>query len=134
MSLPAVFDETLFELAPLPASFPSAFAIVTGYATMGEVWSDEANAAADAALADQIAAAGWAAHRVTGWAPLPSGAVHAEPGWAVGCTRAAGIALGAAFRQVAVWWVSGDALECVACEGTERRMLPGGFRSRWRFR
>jgi hypothetical protein len=45
-----VYLETQIRCPQLPERWPTAFAILTGYATTGEAWSPERNAAADQAM------------------------------------------------------------------------------------
>ena len=135
MALPEVFDGTLFDGGPLPADFPSSFAIITAWATTGETWTDERNAAADAALQAELSRRGLAHHRITGWAPVDGDGVHAEPGWAVVCDRQEAVALGIQFEQRAVFFIEDDRLSILSCvPGEGDRVLAGGFRARRRTR
>jgi hypothetical protein len=124
---PAYF-EVRFRGAPPPGGWPPAFVIVTAYATTGEVWTDEANEAADAALCGAIEARGLTPTRLTGFDPVTG---HAEPGWAVALPPEAARALGAAFRQDAIYAVEGDALRVARCFGDPVWVEVGAFRERW---
>jgi hypothetical protein len=108
--------------------WPRAFAIVTAYATTGEVWTDAENRAADAALEAALRAEGLCPTRLTGYHPVTG---HAEPGWAWTASREAARAWGAAFRQDAVYVVEGDALFLARCAEPEVWVEVGSFRARW---
>jgi len=108
------------------AQWPAEFVIVTGYATTGEVWPEERNAAADVRLREELVGMGRWHVRLTGYAP---GTGHAEPGWAVMLSAAEGEALGRRYAQDAIYVVRGDELSVRYCEdGREERV--GSWRGR----
>ena len=108
---PAYFSTRFRVEQPVPA-WPSAFVVVTAYATTGERWTQAENTRADSALAQHLATLGVWRCRITGYDPATG---HAEPGWAVEVTREAGLELGRAFRQDAIYWVDGETLWLVSC-------------------
>lgn len=119
---PAYFATRFRVEQPVPA-WPSAFVIVTAYATTGEQWPAEKNARADEALRQRLEALGVWHWRITGYDPATG---HAEAGWAVAASVPDGIALGRAFRQDAIFAVAGDRLSVVSCVD-ERRAEVGAF-------
>jgi hypothetical protein len=78
--MPAAYWETHFRLAEDVDEWPQEFAIITGYATTGEKWSDAENEAADRALHAELCQHSQLVRRITGCSPSTG---HAEPGWAV---------------------------------------------------
>lgn len=112
---------TRFEIAVAPAEWPPAFALVTGWATTGESWSESANLAANARLLARLEADGRWHHPVAGVSPDTR---DREPGWAVAWPLEAARRLGAEFRQDAIYWIEGDALHVVGCEPESPRHAP----------
>jgi hypothetical protein len=76
------YPKTHFIAADGPHDWPEQFAIITAYATTGEVWTDQQNEAADQALEAELRATGRWMRRITGYSPPPA-TPHREPGWAV---------------------------------------------------
>jgi hypothetical protein len=119
------FDVRFRTDTPVPA-WPDEFVLVTGYATTGEVWSEEQNRAANARLRAELQAMGWWYVPVTGYSPTTG---HAEPGWAVELRAAEGAALGRRYAQDAIYVVRGDALAVRYCaDGREEQV--GAWRER----
>ena len=115
---------------PTPVrDWPDHFAILSGYATTGEVWTAERNAAADRALGETIFVMGACRERITGFFADTG---HAEPGWAAELEFDAACDLGLKFLQDAIYYVQGDELSVSYCD--ERRALVpvGRFRERVR--
>lgn len=124
---PGYFD-LLFRTEEPIHDWPAAFAILTGYATTGEVWPEERNTAADQALRDELATTRSWYRRVTGFSPVTG---HAEPGWAVALPWETACDLGAKYLQDAIFYVEGDALTVSHCDPVRRRRIPvGPFRER----
>jgi len=124
---PAYF-ETHFRTEPEVNDWPAAFAILTGYATTGEVWTDQANQAADRALEEELCGTAAWLRRITGYSPKTD---HCEPGWAVEIGLDAAIDIGRRFRQDALYYVTGDSLRVTSCNsGPSQSQLVGGFRER----
>ena len=111
------YFETRFRTDQPVDSWPDDFVIVTAYATSGETWSDEENAAADRALDAELRQRGGWLVRITGYSPTSG---HAEPGWAFEMSLPEAIALGQRFKQDAIWSVENGALTVVKCEGGAR--------------
>lgn len=123
---PAYF-ETRFRVDTLPSEWPPRFAILSAWATTGQIWTTEANDAADRRLSARLASAGLWHWRLTGYSPTTA---HAEPSWACGLDWDEACDWGQAFRQDAIYYVSGDDLSVSHCDD-RRRLLPvGRFRQR----
>ncbi len=120
---PAYF-ETHFTAADGPLDWPEQFAVITAYATTGEVWTDQQNEAADQALEAELRATGRWMRRITGYSPPPA-TPHREPGWAVAMDWQEACDLGARFLQDAIYVVHGDALAVTLCDH-HRELLPVG--------
>jgi hypothetical protein len=114
MSFHTAYFNTRFRTEQPAVALPARFVVVTAYATTGERWTQAENTRADSALAQHLAALGVWHCRITGYDPATG---HAEPGWAVEVTREAGLELGRAFRQDAIYWLDGEALWVVSCHG-----------------
>lgn len=122
---PAYFSVRFRVEQPVPV-WPSAFVIVTAYATTGEQWPAEQNERANDALRRWLEALGVWHRPITGYDPATG---HAEPGWAVEVERVTGVELGGEFRQDAIFCVKEDTLELVSCLGAGSAPV-GGFRER----
>jgi hypothetical protein len=121
------YFKTRFVVADSLAAFPNQFAIITGYATTGEQWSDGENLAADEALRRELETVCGRVLRITGYSPET---LHREPGWLAALPWQIACDLGLRFRQDAIYYVIGDDLSVTLCN--ERRQLHpvGKFRER----
>jgi Protein of unknown function (DUF3293) len=119
--------ETHFRQERSLVDWPEQFAIITAYATTGEVWTAEGNESADRALAGGLRASGRWHERITGYSPSTG---HAEPGWAVEMDLQEACDLGLRYLQDAIYFVSGDELWVSLCAEPRERVLVGGFRQR----
>jgi hypothetical protein len=108
-----LFKQAVFRGEPLPADWPTDFAIITAYDPEGRATSPEANVAADAILKAELQAAGFRLHRITGGS---ADGVHLEPGWGVVVGLPGAVEFGRRYRQVAVFYVRAGALTLVDCE------------------
>ncbi|MFN5960498.1 MAG: DUF3293 domain-containing protein [Verrucomicrobiota bacterium] len=124
--IPAYFETHFRTDSPID-SWPDQFAIITGFATTGESWSDDRNHAADQQLLAQLTAAGHQPIRITGFSPLTH---HSEASWAVPMDWPAACDLGLAFLQDAVYWVDRDALSITYCDDRRALVSVGSFRDR----
>ena len=122
-----LYTPTHFRLAAIPDSWPSAFVIITAYATTGQRWSDTENVAADQRLSAEIEALGVWHLRITGYLPDTG---HAEPGWAVELPIEKGRGIGRQFKQDAIFVIRADALGYVRCEADGKVAWFGAFRER----
>ena len=129
LSFPISYFETWFRTQAPVTDWPQQFAIVTGYATTGEQWSDEANESADQSLTDEVKASGRWHHRVTGYSPITG---HVEPGWAVEMPFLEACDLGHRYKQDAIYYIDGDILLATHCEPGRRELFQVGpsFRDR----
>jgi hypothetical protein len=123
---PAYF-ETHFIAADGPHDWPEQFAIITAYATTGDVWTDQQNEAADQALEGELRNTGRWVQRLTGYSPTSG---HAEPGWAVKMPWDEACDVGLRFKQDAIYTVNGDELSVTLCDHRRGLVPVGGFRAR----
>ena len=105
--------------------WPNFFAIVSAYATTGQIWTEAENQAADQALAETLRTSGRWHRRITGWL-----GDHEEPGFAVSMDFEAACDLGLRFRQDAIYLVQGDRLAVSFCDTRRALVEAGTFRSR----
>jgi hypothetical protein len=119
--------ETHFHPERSFSDWPEQFAIITAYATTGEVWTAEENESADRALADALRASGRWHERITGYSPSTG---HAEPGWAVEMDLQEACDIGLRYLQDAIFFVTGDELCVSLCAEPRERMIVGSFRQR----
>ncbi len=124
--IPAYFETNFRMEAPID-SWPDQFAIITGFATTGESWTDDRNDAADQRLLAQLTAAGHHPIRLAGFSPVTG---HAEPSWAVPMDWPAACDLGLEFLQDAVYWVDQDSLFITYCDDRRALVRVGSFRDR----
>lgn len=125
--LPAYFA-TYFRQSSPGSDWPEEFAVITAYATTGETWTDEQNAAADRALEAELRNLRRWLRRLTGYSPSTG---HAEPGWAVELSLDVACEIGCRYKQDAVYFVRGDLLYVTRCKSSQRKLNPVGvFRER----
>lgn len=123
----ANYFETQFATTCPDGGWPAEFAIITACATTGEQWTEKRNQDADERLANQLHARKAWVHRVTGYSPST---LHSEPGWAVRVGWQEACTIGVAFRQDAIYFVSGDDLWVSYCDQRRALVHVGTFRSR----
>lgn len=87
--------------------------VLSAFATTGQTWTSEQNAAADLALAASLRGVSPRV-RVIGYSPRTK---HAEPSWVVPMGLAQGRRLGEAYAQDAIYWICGGELYVVRCVG-----------------
>jgi hypothetical protein len=105
--------------------WPQAFAIISGYATTGETWSDERNQTADQVLLTALRARSRWWKRVVVCSLDGS---HREPSWAVELPWETACDLGRDFRQWAIYYVVGDELSVSYCDPRRQLVTVGSFR------
>jgi hypothetical protein len=121
-----LFKQAVFRFEPLPADWPTEFAIITAYDPDGLATSAELNAAADAALEAELRAAGYRLHRITGGSV---DGVHLEPGWGVPIGLPGAVEFGRRYRQLAIFAVRAGRLALVDCEDGSAEDLGRDFRA-----
>lgn len=127
-TIEAIYRETRFRMERPWQPGPEGFAIITAYATTGQVWPEERNRAQDAALERCLRERGLEPHRVTGYSPRTG---HAEPGWAAPLSLDSARHLGRDFHQHAVYYVDEhDELWIVECAGVQPPIAVGRFTER----
>ena len=117
-AIPPFYKATRFRVAN-DAALPHRFAIITAYATTGELWTDEENQRADRRLQKRFERAGMAHTRITGYSPASG---HAEPGWAVAMDFEDACSLGRQFKQDAIYWVDDDRLYVSYCDARQAKV------------
>jgi hypothetical protein len=126
--MPAEYFETQFESEQPWSNLPAEFAIITAYATTGEVWPDEVNQAADARLESELRDRCTWVQRITGYSPTTS---HSEPGWAVQVGFEEACDIGLRYKQDAIYFVSGSDLSVSFCDGRRGLVHVGDFWARF---
>lgn len=106
------YSQTRFSVQTQLTEWPDQFAIITAWATTGQVWTADRNQEADERLRQTILTSGEWHHRIVGSAPDGQ---HSEPGWAVATSRSEAKQLGVVFSQDAVYYVSGGDLSVLGC-------------------
>jgi hypothetical protein len=114
---PAYFD-TRFKLGLPFVELPDSFAIITAYATTGEVWAPEDNKTANESLRAELDKGGHLIGTITGYSPVTQ---HAEPGYAAALEFEEACKIGARFKQDAIYFVSSGTLFVSHCD--HRRSL-----------
>ncbi|MEB3298743.1 MAG: DUF3293 domain-containing protein [Candidatus Sericytochromatia bacterium] len=109
---PDAYRHTIFRGPGATPPFPESFAIVTAWATTGEVWPVERNLDASGALESRLQGLGLPHLPLTGEAP---DGTHIEPSWRVETSMTQAVALGLEFLQHAIYWVHEDRLYVVLC-------------------
>jgi hypothetical protein len=121
------YGETHFRISEHVDQWPQEFAIITAYATTGEVWSDAENEAADRALYAELCRQSQMIRRITGYSPSTG---HAEPGWAVALPFDTACEIGFRYRQDAIYFVSRDVLAVSYCDARRNPAEIGPFSPR----
>lgn len=107
--------------------WPEEFAIITAYATTGEVWTEEENVTADRELGELLGSLSSFLRRVTGYSPSTG---HAEPGWAVAIPFDSACEIGMRFKQDAVYFVRSGDLFVSHCDSRKGLVPVGRFHER----
>ena len=118
--------QAVFRFEPLPADWPTDFAVITAYDSDGLPATPEANLAGDAALEAELRAVGYRLHRITGGS---ADGVHLEPGWGVPIGLPGAVEFGRRYRQLAVFAVRAGRLALVDCEDGSAEDLGRDFRA-----
>jgi hypothetical protein len=108
-----IYLETHFHAENEGYEWPASFAIITAYATTGELWTIEANQVADAELQRFLIGKDCLLGRVTGYSPATG---HAEPGWAAQLGWEEACDVGRTFKQDAIYVVLQDVLFVTYCD------------------
>lgn len=109
--------------------WPAAFVIISAFATTGETWSAERNAAADERLHAELLRRGCRPIRITGYDPVSG---HAEPSWAAELPLDEALELGRDYLQDAIFSVRQDVLSVVRCNPPNEQATMGTYRERIR--
>lgn len=121
------YFETRFEWQEAGNNWPAEFAIITAYATTGEIWPDSKNQAADRQLEAELHKQPHWLKRITGFSPNTG---HAEPGWAVEISPQAACDIGQRYKQDAIYYVIRDILYVSFCDERRALLEIGSFRER----
>jgi type I restriction system adenine methylase HsdM len=113
----------------LTDEWPERFAIVTAWATTGEVWTDAQNQGADERLQNELQHRTLWHRRLTGFSP---GTGPRRTCWAVDLDPNAACDLGQQFQQDAIYYVERDDLTVSYCDERRDRIPVGSFRARLR--
>ena len=125
--MPVAYFETRFSRESVWDDWPSEFAILTAWATTGELWTDERNQRADKALETELLRHSDWVRRLTGYSQVTG---HAEPGWAVQLDFETACDIGQKYLQDAMYFVSADTLSVSFCDIRRLRVPIGPFRCR----
>lgn len=120
------YSQTRFSIQAQQVEWPDEFAIITAWATTGEVWTADRNREADERLKQTILDRRVWHHRIVGSSPDGQ---HSEPGWAVAILPKEAKQLGSVFCQDAVYCVSNHELSVLSC-GDDRSAPLGSFNVR----
>ncbi|MBM3876493.1 MAG: DUF3293 domain-containing protein [Verrucomicrobia bacterium] len=108
------YHQTVFLVLDDGKSWPREFAVLTACNPDGTLIGDDENARRTEALRRQLEARGLVLGRVDGCSP---DLVHREPGFAARLTVEDAVVLGRWFQQEAVFFVRGDEVLLVPCDG-----------------
>ena len=125
--MPVAYFETRFSRESVWDDWPSEFAILTAWATTGELWTDERNQMADKVLVTELLLLSNWVRRLTGYSQATG---HAEPGWAVQLDFETACDIGQKYLQDAMYFVSGDTLSISYCDIHRLPVIVGAFRRR----
>ena len=99
-------------------------AIIAGYATTGEQWTDQENIAADAALLQDLKKDIQCPIRVIGYDPESN---HSEPSWAANIPLDQAITLATTYKQIAIFYITQDTLTIHSCLSEQPTYEVGAF-------
>lgn len=123
----SVYFETRFRTNQVVHEWPREFVIISAFATTGESWAPDQNAAADDKLEVELTTRGGWVVRIVGYSPTSE---HAEPSWAARMSVDEARAVGGRFRQDAIYHVLGDVLSVTYCVGNTALVPIGSFSDR----
>ncbi|CAB1276450.1 DUF3293 domain-containing protein [Candidatus Nitrosacidococcus tergens] len=122
-----VYFETHFKTPTYIKNWPNEFAIITAYATTGEVWTEERNNQADNNLKSELLKqSGWV-ERLIGYSPTTG---HAEPGWATAISFDIACNIGQLFYQDAIYYVESNQLYVSFCDHRRFKVFVESFQAR----
>ena len=121
------YDQAHFQLDSPPMDLPVGFGIVTACNPMGVTVEASVNEDLDRDLGLSLLRRGIPHFRVTGGSRDMS---HAEPGYGCAVDLERIVELGRQWNQEAVFWVQGDQLFLVSCDGSKHEEPLGSFRER----
>ena len=121
-SINPLYLSTFLDLGTDWSEQPEEFAIISGYATTGEKWSEERNRQADDRLLQRLVEMGNWLRRVTGYAPDTD---HNEPCWAVAVSFDEACDIGKEFLQDAIYYVERNNLFVSYCDSRRVKNLIG---------
>jgi hypothetical protein len=110
------YFQVRFRDYPAVVQWPQSFAIISGLATTGQQWSEDANRMGDELLQAAIEQRAVWHVRIVGYSPTTS---HFEPSWACDLTLPDAIALGLWAKQDAIYWVQQQQLWVTRCRAPE---------------
>ena len=122
-----IYAKTRFRGGISQTDRPDTFAILTAFATTGEVWSEERNRDANAKLQRTLESISCWMIDATGYSPEDG---HAEPGWAADIPLEIALQIGREFLQDAIFWVADGELFVVGCAAGSQPWSLGGFEAR----
>jgi len=121
------YFQTQFRTETAFDEWPYSFAIITAYATTGEVWTEEQNQRADERLRKVVIGIDPDARRITGYSPTTG---HAEPGWAVSMELAVAKQIGREFLQDAIYFIDNGTIYVAKCDGDDAPIFVDDFLNR----
>jgi hypothetical protein len=116
------YGETRFRWDGPRTDWPTEFAVISGYATTGEQWTEGENEAADRALEAELRRRCAWVHRITGYSPTSD---HREPSWAATLPFDDTCDIGLKYLQDAIYFVSDNYLFVSFCDA-RRKLIPVG--------
>lgn len=122
-----VYLETHFRVPNGVRRWPVKFVILSAFATTGETWTEDQNAAADHALDLELRARAKWQQRVVGYSPSSG---HAEESWATDLPLDEARSLARQFKQDAIYVVDNDQLMVTDASPNAPLFQVGSFRSR----
>ena len=122
-----IYAKTRFRGGISQTDRPDTFAILTAFATTGEVWSEERNRDANAKLQRSLESIPCWMIDATGYSPEDG---HAEPGWAADLPLEIALQIGREFLQDAIFWVADGELFVVGCAAESQPRSLGEFEAR----
>ena len=114
------YYETRFIIKQYDNSWPETFAIISGYATTGQKWTDTTNCNSDHKLHKLISSRKKWAQRLIGYSPTTG---HNEPSWATNFSIADACYIGKIFMQDAIYYVKNNKLLLIYCNDPQRQQF-----------
>lgn len=120
----SIYYKTHFRTNLSKTDFPESFAIITAYATTGELWTDEQNKIANSLLQTQLTDQGALIEEIDGYDPETG---HCESCFIAAVNWKEACDIGLKFKQDAIYFVESNELFVTYCDDRKQLLKVSDF-------